>query len=393
MGTVGAVLVTGLIFAVVPAGTDFAEPSVWWHVAGTVLTLPCAALMVWRRSRAGLVLLLTAVRAILFPVGPVAALGALTWYLARSSVTRAVAATALVAAAAAVTLVSDVLRPPDRAIFASVARDTGEPLVLHPLGYALVGVVAIVLTVTVGLVRRSQEGAAGALAVARERAAEAHHLRGELDRQEERELIAREMHDTVAHHLSIVSLHAAALEVTSEDPAVPESARAMRASAHRALEEMRALISSLRDSNEAGYTGAVARLDELPRLIHDAQQAGARITADLDVVDTEEAPVALTRAVYRIVQESLTNAIKHAPESPVTVRVVARPEEGVEIGVATWLPPQDEMPGAPRAVGGYRGAGLLGMRERASALGGRLDARSEEGMWVVRAWLPWHAER
>ena len=151
-----------------------------------------------------------------------------------------------------------------------------------------------------------------------------------LFRSDERELIAREMHDTVAHNLSVMSLQASALEVTTDDPDVADAARTMRSSAHRALDEMRALITSLREGSEQ-YTGSAPALGDLAALLDDARSSGVDLAATVFVSDADSAPPALTRAVYRVVQEALTNVMKHAPGARADVDVRARPGDGVDL--------------------------------------------------------------
>ena len=130
--------------------------------------------------------------------------------------------------------------------------------------------------------------------------------------------------------------------------------------------------------------GPAPRLADLPVLLDDARGAGVDIGATVFVDGGDTAPPALTRAVYRVVQEALTNAMKHAPGARVHVDLRARPGGGVDVTVRNALAPADAG-GAPPSAG----AGLVGMSERAQALGGRLTARVERDEYVVRAHLPW----
>jgi len=160
----------------------------------------------------------------------------------------------------------------------------------------------------------------------------------------------------------------------------------MRSSAHRALDEMRTLISSLRtvggDSAER-YGGPAPRLADLVALLDEARHAGVDIGATVFVDGGDDAPPALTRGVYRVVQESLTNAMKHAPGARVDVDLRARPGDGVDVVVSNPL-----VADVSATAGG---AGLVGMGERAAALGGRFDAGPDDGRFVVRVHLPWPA--
>lgn len=390
VGTLIAVVLVGFFdvaFAVIPANGPMSGAGSAWHMIGFLAALGSGIAMFWRRSHPFVVVLFCAIGALVTPMGPLGALGALTWLYVRARPQTLAWSTGLVAVATGVALWRD-QQAGQYALLVMRTADGGVDQLVW-WGYLMVGVLLVATAVAVGMARRYLDASRRASVAVREREADVVELRGQLDRQEERELIAREMHDTVAHHLSLVSLHAAALEVTSQDPSVPEAAREMRSSAHRALEEMRTLIASLRDSGDGGYAGAVPRLADLGRLIDDAQRAGARIYPDL-VIPPVEPPAALTRAVYRIVQESLTNAIKHGQGSGVTLWVRAYPGQGVDIGVVSWMPRWGYPVSASEKAGA--GAGLVGMRERAEALGGWLSAGPEGDAWAVRAGLPWKGE-
>jgi signal transduction histidine kinase len=146
-------------------------------------------------------------------------------------------------------------------------------------------------------------------------------------------------------------------------------------------------------------------LADLPALLERAGATGARVRSTVFVTDAEQAPPALTRAVYRVVQESLTNALRHAPGEDVTVEVHAAPGQGACVRVTNRLsaappaglpagPPAGlpaGLPSAPGAPDGGGGAGLVGMRERAERLGGRCEAGPVGDRFVVDAHLPWDA--
>ncbi|WP_087508647.1 sensor histidine kinase [Cellulomonas iranensis] len=365
-------------------------------VLGMVAAVGAAVALVWRRQHAVAICLAAAGVAVVLPVSGCAALLALPWVLASARTRTAVGCTAATGAAVGASLARDWSREGADVMWSVVDEATGRRSYLPAGGYVAFGVVALGLAVAAGLVRRSGAAARAAREVAADEArrsaqlrTQADHLRSELTRQDERELIAREMHDTVAHHLSLVSLHAAALEVTADDPGtdVPEAARSMRSSAHRALEEMRSLITTLRTAGETlaeQYAGPAPRLADLPVLLDDARGAGVDIGATVFVDGGDAAPPALTRAVYRVVQESLTNAMKHAPGARVHVDLRARPGAGVDVVVRNRLAADGGGSSVPSA-----GAGLVGMSERAQALGGSLTAGVERDEYVVRAHLPW----
>ncbi len=326
-----------------------------------------------------------AVATLVLPFDSVAALVALSWVVAHRPARTATWCGALVAAATGMALFRDRMRDPEYVILSIKDEVTDDVVVAPGWVYVAVGVVAVGSSVAVGLLRRARETAGAAVAGQRRQAAVVADLRAEMTRQEERELIAREVHDTVAHQLSLVSLHASALEATGGDAAATrEAARDVRAAAHRALEQMRELIGMLRqgDGGMAPHAGEGLTLADLPALVDDARAAGAPIRATVFVTDGEAAPVALTRAVYRIVQEAMTNALRHAPGAEVGVDVRAAPGEGARIRVANRV---GAVVGTPTGAG----AGVRGMRERAALLGGTLEAGVVGAEFVVSAELPW----
>ena len=387
LGTIGASLVAAFssMVAVAFAGNAAVAGgrSEVMAILGIFAGIAGGVALVWRARYPIEVCLGTAVLALVFPLDAFAPLLALTWVIARRMRSAAVACAVAAALATGLSLWRDAMRDGDDVIFSS-ADEAGHRTYLAPWGYVMLGVLLVAVAVAAGLARRYAERARSEAGAALQHAQVAAELRTELSRQEERDLIAREMHDTVAHHLSLVSLQAAALEATADDPSsdVPAAARSMRDNAHQALEEMRALVASLRDATTATEPGPAPQLAELPRLVDQARAAGANVSATLFVSDQDEAPAALTRAVYRIVQESLTNALKHAPGAPVEIDVRAGRGPGVDVVV------RNRHTAVASGVPGG-GAGLRGMAERAGALGGTFEAGPAGGWFVVRAHLPW----
>jgi signal transduction histidine kinase len=208
-------------------------------------------------------------------------------------------------------------------------------------------------------------------------------------RHSERTRIAREMHDVLAHRISLLSLHAGALEFRPEAPPeeVARAAAVIRASAHQALEDLRAVIGILRD----GADGEAPQppqptLAALPGLLEESRAAGMRLHADVRVADLAAVPDSVGRHALRIVQEALTNARKHAASAAVDLRVEGAPGEGLAIEVRNAAPVlaagEPAIPGA--------GTGLVGLAERATLSGGHLEhGLAENGDFRLRAWLPW----
>jgi signal transduction histidine kinase len=224
----------------------------------------------------------------------------------------------------------------------------------------------------------------------RQRRAEAEQqLRIEKTRHAERTRIAREMHDVLAHRISLLSLHAGALEFRPDAPSdeVARAAAVIRASAHQALEDLRAVIGILRDGTD-GETPPPPQptLAALPGLLEESRAAGMSLHADVRVADLAAVPDSVGRHALRIVQEALTNARKHAGSAPVNLRVEGAPGEGLTIEVRNPAPVLAA--GAPEIPGS--GTGLVGLTERATLSGGHLEhGLDESGDFRLRAWLPW----
>jgi signal transduction histidine kinase len=211
----------------------------------------------------------------------------------------------------------------------------------------------------------------------------------EQTRQAERTRIAREMHDVLAHRISLLSLHAGVLEFRPDAPPeeIARAAAVIRGSAHQALEDLRAVIGVLRDGTEGeAPQPPQPTLAALPGLLEESRAAGMRLHADVRVTDLAAVPDAIGRHALRIVQEALTNARKHATSSAVELCVEGAPGEGLTIEVRNGAPVLAGV--APEIPGG--GSGLVGLAERATLSGGQLvHGLDEDGDFRLRAWLPW----
>ncbi|MBX7266248.1 sensor histidine kinase [Micromonospora sp. Llam7] len=209
-------------------------------------------------------------------------------------------------------------------------------------------------------------------------------------RQGERNRIAREMHDVLAHRLSLLSLHAGALELRP-DAAPEEVARAagvVRDSAYQALEDLREVIGVLRtgvDRSDETPERPQPTLADLPDLVDQSRRAGMRVRLDWQTDALSAVPAGVGRSAYRIVQEGLTNARKHAPDAEVAVTVRATPGDGVTVEIRNPYPAETSPAGIPGA-----GIGLIGLTERAALAGGRLEhGPTPAGDFRLGAWLPW----
>jgi signal transduction histidine kinase len=227
----------------------------------------------------------------------------------------------------------------------------------------------------------------------RERALRAEaeqRLHEDRTRMAERTRIAREMHDVLAHRISLLALHAGALEVQPDLPAakVRETAELLRSTARQALEELRGVIGVLRD--EPGQLPVAPppqpTLSDLARLVAETRRAGARIDFEMQVQHAEAAPAALGRDAYRIVQEALTNIGKHASGTATRVRVTGAPDHGLRVSIRNRMPIR--VSAGPALPGS--GAGLLGLQERVALAGGTLvHGPDGSGDFVVEAELQW----
>jgi signal transduction histidine kinase len=218
-------------------------------------------------------------------------------------------------------------------------------------------------------------------------------LRVEQAREAERLRIAREMHDVLAHRVSLLSLHAGALEFHTDASAeeVAQAAAVIRASAHAALEELRNVIGVLREGTP-GSTPEPPQptLAEIPALVEESRLAGMRVRWHIDVPGDALLPAALGRAAYRIVQEGLTNARKHAPAAAVEVTITAEAGAALVVQVVSRRAVGVAAAGALALPGA--GTGLVGLAERVALAGGELEHGPDgAGDFVLRATLPWSA--
>ncbi len=258
------------------------------------------------------------------------------------------------------------------------------------LGIAL-GVITVAPAWT-GVGVRVHRDAAEAVWLAAERTA----LLAEMDRREavgaERARMARELHDMVAGHLSAIAIHSSAALSIDEPAASREALGVIRQNSVQGLAEMRRLIGLLRETVGGDDPAPTPRLDGLDALLDRARTAvrDDRFSFVLrDERGTGALPVPVELAAYRIVQESLTNAVKHAASGEVGVGL-HRPAGGAGPLVVQVTSPLGDGRSAPRAPGA--GAGLVGMRERVALLGGEFEAGPVPAgtgeVWRVRAVLP-----
>ncbi|CAL9572856.1 sensor histidine kinase [Streptomyces sp. enrichment culture] len=253
----------------------------------------------------------------------------------------------------------------------------------------LIGVVMGAVTfapASTGLIVRNHREAADAALLRAEQTA----LLAEMDRAQavtaERARMARELHDMVANHLSAIAIHSTAALSLDDRATTRQALGVIRENSVAGLAEMRRLIGILRDDGGDTEPAAAPTLDGLGTLVDGARANGLDVTLDASPGENLPAPVEL--AAYRIVQESLTNALKHGSKGAVRVRL-DRHDDALRIRVTSPYGDRD----TPRAPGS--GAGLVGMRERAALLHGTFEAgvvadpaSPGDRIWAVRATLP-----
>ncbi|WP_246089919.1 sensor histidine kinase [Nonomuraea deserti] len=208
-------------------------------------------------------------------------------------------------------------------------------------------------------------------------------------RMAERRRLARDMHDVLAHRLSLVATHAGALEFRpdSSPEQLARAAGVIRAGVHQALEELRQVIGLLREQDDQpDELRPRPDLADLPGLITDARRADQAVRLHEEVTDVAALPAAASQTAYRVVQEGLTNARKHAPGQPIEVLLRGAPGTPLLIDIRNPLPPADAAPLAPGS-----GLGLVGLTERVRLAGGQLDHQSTGGEFRLQARLPWPA--
>lgn len=329
----------------------------------------------------------------------------------------------------------------------NASPDPGAVTHVSVMQVLFLAVVAMSLPVGVGLWlrardgekkarRRAQEAAdasARAERAAQEQTRTSTRLADTVSLQAERERVAREVHDGLGHRLSLLALHAAALEQgvleTSESSNAPEGSQApdsagavgeddpraaaqrVRQEAQGAMRDLRSLLAVLREP--VGAVEPAPRLEDLREVVDGVLAAHQPLSSSIYLDRAAQADEVLSRAVYRIVQESLTNARKHSPGTSVQLRVEGGPDTGIDITCSNRISrtgPEAhtaEASEAPQTSGTDRGAasgpgvvvgdpqggsGLRGMAQRAAICGGTFHAGPDgQGRFVVSAHLPWRS--
>lgn len=387
--TVWAVVLS-ILLAISTSGTHSGDDSVLPQVLrlyvrlGAFVMIGVSVMLVWRHRWPEWISLGAILLTLLIPTTPLPMLVALAAAVAAVGVRRRWALIAGSYLATVVTFVWDLSAPTSY-----IARFADDPAVGTPERWALLWAVpalaafAVLPFAVVGVVRRLrvERDAAQHETAMVERNVQALHR--EVDLERHRQELARELHDTLAARLSTLSLHVGALELSVDprDERAAAAARVVRESAQHSLDDLRFVVRELR--NPTMPEAATMGLGELSTLIDDALRVGTDVRAQVFVSDPGSCDPRVAHAVYRLVQESISNVRRHAPGSPLHVDVRGGPGAGLSIRATNWMT-------APADLSSSGGNGLLGMAERAELLGGTFQAGpSPDGAFGVVAWLPW----
>ena len=338
----------------------------WLDVAVGVVA--CAALW-WRRAYPVAVFVVVVAAAAFSPLALGAGLVAVGTAASRAR-GRAVVAVVVTSATASV-------------VFPLVNPSAGEIL--------RVGFPAFLLTVIAfgwGLYLRVRRELVASLRERAQRLEADQQRSAEQAREAERRRIAREMHDVLAHRLSLLSVHAGALEFHPDAPPgeIAEAATVIRTSAAAALADLRQVITVLREDSPATDGPPQPGFGQLADLLEESRAAGMTLHAHMDLPGRARASETAGRTVYRVIQEGLTNARKHAPGAPVQVTVTTD-GEAVIAEVISRRATVTTSP-VPAAAAGA-GAGLVGLAERVALASGRLEhGPNAIGDFVLRATIP-----
>ncbi|WP_139177854.1 sensor histidine kinase [Ruania alba] len=348
-------------------------------------------LLLWRHRAPFVVTWVAVAGGVVLPLGASTALVALASLIGRRRGPAVWWAAGGVAVTVAVAVARDIVAP---TVGASLLKTLGAtpgapPETEFDLDWQVLPILlalTMCLSIGAGLLLRARRLSRTAETAAAAAGQEQDRLGHALARQVERERIAREVHDVLGHRLSLLTLHAGALQANaSGDDELAQSAALVRENAGRSMEDLRSLLTVLRHDLDQDPVLDVS-LADLPSVIHEVLDSGSPVVSSVYLDQAESADPALARAVYRIVQEVLTNARRHAPGEQVRLSVTGGPDEGVRIDATNRYVASPE----PRAGSGI---GLQGVAERAELLGGTVAYGLDDGgrTFRVTVALPWRA--
>lgn len=340
----------------------------WWLAADATLGVVSLVLMFWRRRH---------------PLAVAVAINALTMVSASSGGPATLALLSL----ATRRRWREVIPVGLLAILAGIVLETLSPTASTAVIISVPFIVIIVATtIGWGLFIGSRRELLATLRARAEAAESEQSARVTQARTSERTRIAREMHDVLAHRISLVTMHAGALSYRDDLPPeqVRQTATVIQENSHQAMVELREVLGILReDPGDAAPELPQPSADDLVGLVEEARASGMRVTMTSNVA-TGTLPDTLGRTLYRVVQEALTNARKHAPDTVVGVDLDGSQHGAVRVRVLNPLPIGDR-----RSVT-ESGLGLIGLTERTELIGGRLEHRvTADREFLLEAWLPW----
>ena len=329
-----------------------------WMVISTLLAFMLPLILLSRDSWPEQVFWIACGIVVIFPYSPMIALEALAALIARrSSRIRTIRASAAALAVALLSELRDALHPSDASFWHLVfakpyTGQDGVPIELLTSEHVIVitaGIIAVVETaiaIFVGLHIRSRAKLHEADARAEVAQHHAEHLQTDLANQQLADAIAAEAHDTLAHSLSLVALNASALQAEAskladrqEAQVITEKAEDIRRQSAGALDEAHAIINMLRHPDQAWEQLAASDETSLTResldsLITDNRNSGAQLNTWIDIQQLSELDEGIGKIAFRAIQESLTNARRHAHGMPVSLEVTATPSSGIHIHVS-----------------------------------------------------------
>lgn len=356
-------------------------------VFGTLAALGLPIILVWRHRIPFTATLVPAGLSLLLPIGNALPLLTLATLIGRRRGPGAWWTAAVVALTSTWVVIADSAAQPSgaslwKSLLGPQPVDPSRTYDVSGLEVGVVILLGMVLSIGSGLLVRSRREASSAKDAVQVERRVTVRLGDEVARRQERERIAREVHDAMGHRLSLLNLHAGALEVNAaDDSRVAQSAQLVRQNASAAMDDLRSLLDVLREP--IGAEPPPVPLSELATVVQESFGAGQPLSSSIFIQDADSADPALSRAVYRIVQELLTNARKHAPGEHMVLSVTGSPLSGVVIDARN------------RYVGGWGGGaagssrGLAGITERAELLGGTTNFGVDGEMFRVHVELPW----
>lgn len=390
-----------------------------------LVSLPAGFLLLARSEYPEATFWIACVLVVVFPFDSLIALMAMTALIARrakrSTTIRAVIAGTI---ATLVSQLRDALQPPDASIWHLIfakphtGGDSGKPIIMlveEPtvvITAAVSSLVFVAVAVLIGLHIRSRARLRTANAMANAATTHAATLQTDLNNQQLADAIAAEAHDTLAHSLSLMALNASALKAEADKLGDSPEAQSLAAKAEDirrqsagALDEAHSIIDMLRNPQQAWEQLAPSGDTSLTResldaLIADARNSGTSLNTWIDIQQLSVLDEAIGKVAYRAIQEGLTNARRHAPETPVSLEVSASPQAGVHIHISNPMQEPKNQPHAgparPTAQtaqdGDAHGAGLPGLAARVQSVNGQCKyGVDDRHLFHVDVQLPWRS--